>query len=172
MRLFEPGSRPSGAQPEILFSDLALSPRSLSVTVHVSEAEPFELWFRWNTDMELHGDQIATAFSTFCLSKYRLINFDFAVSDHAASRIANYSLSSVVAGQQGEEWSLRPRSGTALSFSGGFDSLAAKFLLPDDADLVSMDFGGRFSLQISGGVRLHEVSAFIVAAGSRGLRTA
>lgn len=36
-----------------------------------------------------------------------------------------------------------------MNFSGGFDSLAAKCLMPPDTSLVSMDFGGRFSRERS-----------------------
>lgn len=37
------------------------------------------------------------------------------------------------------------RSRFVLSFSGGFDSLATKYAMPPDTQLVSLDFGGRFA---------------------------
>ncbi|MFX0538670.1 hypothetical protein ACQBAT_13935 [Ornithinimicrobium sp. Y1847] len=39
----------------------------------------------------------------------------------------------------------KPRTGHLLSFSGGFDSLAALALMPPDTHLVSIDFGGHFA---------------------------
>lgn len=38
----------------------------------------------------------------------------------------------------------KERTGCILNFSGGFDSLAALYLMPEDTKLVAIDFGGWF----------------------------
>ncbi|MBS4200629.1 hypothetical protein KHA93_13405 [Bacillus sp. FJAT-49732] len=91
-------------------------------------------------------DLIAIAISTLCARKYTSIHYDLQVSNSTVSAISKFTLANVTAKESLDNNIHRKRrNNVTLNFSGGFDSLAAKCLMPDDTSLVSMDFGGRFS---------------------------
>lgn len=82
--------------------------------------------------------------STLCGRKYQEVEFDFPVSTQVLPAIRDLTFATIETRGEGTATD-STRSGTLLSFSGGFDSLAAKTLMPEDTNLVSMDFGGRFA---------------------------
>lgn len=104
----------------------------------------FPLWFAFNRPVFLTEDSIATALSTLCGKAYSEVHMDLAPSARTIDYLRTFTGSTVTT-KGTKEHPVAPRAGQALSFSGGFDSMAALALMPDDTNLVSMDFGGRFS---------------------------
>jgi len=91
-------------------------------------------------------DVIASTISTFCGSAYSSIYFDLVLHQAVVTRISGFTSASVTARRviPGDE--TRTQNGNvALCFSGGFDSLAAHYLVPSNTSLVSIDWGGWFT---------------------------
>lgn len=102
----------------------------------------FELTPRIMPSAEL----IATALSTLCHKVYSEIKIDLKISKYIVEKIEKFTDAKVYAGVETNLREVRKNgNSTTLNFSGGFDSLAAKSIMPDDTKLVSMDFGGPFS---------------------------
>mgnify|MGYP007064572847 CR=1 FL=1 len=126
----------------IKFQNLTLSQRRIEVEAVTSEGS-FPLWFEFDRTLSTSTDAIAVALSTLCGTKYDQIHFDFPVAQDLAENISSFTRSSVT--NNGNEPSRQPLgSNITLSFSGGFDSLAAHRLLDGTGQLVSTDFGGWF----------------------------
>lgn len=104
-----------------------------------------DFWFEFSRPTMSPDDNIALALSTLCGRNFSAIHFDFPISTRAVRQLQEFTLAKITAVATREPSTPAPRSGTTLSFSGGFDSLAAMCLMPTDTHLVSMDFGGRFS---------------------------
>lgn len=102
------------------------------------------LWFEFSEPAKVSNDEVAVALSTLCGRAFSSVHFDFPVSVAAVDGVKAMTAADVTTA--GTRWpSATPRSGLQLSFSGGFDSLAALCLMPEETKLVSMDFGTRFS---------------------------
>lgn len=118
--------------------------RELVIAVQSQIAET--LIFRFDDPTSLNEDNLAIALSTLCGTTFDQIHFGFQVSDEVAKGIATWTRSEVSTdGSKDNELVNREGQGVVLNFSGGLDSLAAKFLLDANTELVSLDFGGRFS---------------------------
>lgn len=117
-------------------------------TITDSGEDLYELWFEFNHPLYLSDDTIGVALSTLCGRAYNHISYDLALSEGATKRISEFTLATITA-RPGVEPVSQPHQGNSLSFSGGFDSLAALSLMPSDTKLVSMDFGGRFGRERS-----------------------
>ncbi|MGO3077940.1 hypothetical protein [Corynebacterium casei] len=105
--------------------------------------KPVRLGFRFDRELNVSGESLALALSTLCGKSYDRIKFDFEVPESITDDISRWT-ESVVETLGDADKSAKSLEGTVLNFSGGFDSLAAHFLLPADHDLVSLGFGGRF----------------------------
>lgn len=105
---------------------------------------PINVDFSFSEDLKVSGSTLANALSTLAGNKYERIHFGFEVAEDTRLRIAEWTCSEV-SSEGTESFSIGETSGTVLNFSGGFDSLAARFLLPEDTKLVSMDLGGAFA---------------------------
>lgn len=90
------------------------------------------------------NDLIAIGISTLLGHKYSSVSMDFSISEQAKAKLAGLVGATVKADIAGKYMSPPLGSKIALNFSGGFDSLAAKTLLPEEACLVAIDFGGSF----------------------------
>ncbi|MEV8182920.1 hypothetical protein [Specibacter sp. NPDC078692] len=101
------------------------------------------LWFEFNKPVHLDDNMLAVALSTLCGQTYRNIYMDLSPAARTVKEIEVFTSASVTTNGSGYSVDVR-REGHVLSFSGGFDSLAALSLMPDGTELVSMDFGGRF----------------------------
>lgn len=88
-------------------------------------------------------DLIAATYSSLCGTAFDEVRIDLPLGRHQAASLEN-NLKAKLVHNPGIDNRHRPGSQNALNFSGGFDSLAAKELLPD-SHLVSLDFGGSFS---------------------------
>lgn len=88
-------------------------------------------------------DLIACVAASLCGTAFDHIEIDLPIGDGLAT-IIRMSTRATLKHLPGTDTHRRPGTAKALNFSGGFDSLAARELMPD-AHLVSLDFGGRFS---------------------------
>ena len=132
----------------IVFSGLKKSV-GLIVCKYEDSKNSGDLYFELNMAVSPSNDLIAIALSTLCgRGNYQSIKFDFDISNQAAERIKDFCRAEIACGIHSKssiEQNVLTKNKSALSFSGGFDSLAAKFLMPDDTVLISMDFGGKFA---------------------------
>lgn len=128
---------------EISFEDLEIDPDRISVRA-VTTDESYDLWFDFSDPLPVSSTSVAVALSTLCGRTYKRIKYDFPVSNSVLGAIRELTLADIETGPE-ERYVPGARQGTLLSFSGGFDSLAAKAVMPSDTCLVSMDFGGRFA---------------------------
>ena len=145
---------------EIIFDPIKWTPQEIVLQTNVApvvtansrimrriqslQSKPVKLGLRFSREIEISGEGLALALSTLCGKSFDTIRFGFELPDSTREDIARWTESSVEVSGVVEKDS-RELSGTVLNFSGGFDSLAAHYLLPENHKLVSLDFGGRFS---------------------------
>lgn len=135
----------AGKKPSCKFFDLKVTDsQRIDVSYESSEGLSNKLWFEFSRPVRLPQDNIAIALSTLCGRSFSAIEFGFGVSANVADDISAFTLAAITAVDRGSSAPQGQRRGQLLSFSGGFDSLAALCLMPEDTGLVSMDFGGRF----------------------------
>lgn len=108
--------------------------------------EKGELYFLLTPQIRPREELIALSISTLCGNKYQKIHLDLSVDTSILGMISDFTAANVVV----KKTLINPigwkeKGNVTLNFSGGFDSLAAKCLMPKNIDLVSMDFGGKFS---------------------------
>lgn len=87
-------------------------------------------------------DLIASAYASICGSEFDEVQIDLPVGPRQ-SKLLEDRLRAKVCFRPGTDIRHRPGTEQGLSFSGGFDSLAAREVSPS-AHLISLDFGGRF----------------------------
>ncbi|PCC44087.1 hypothetical protein [Brevibacterium aurantiacum] len=126
----------------IRFSNLEVTPRSISLRAAYEES--IDLWFKFDRDVEVSSTQVALAMATLSGTKYDRVEFDFEVDKKAIQTIAKATRAEIAAIPTEQIRPITSDSGNVLSFSGGFDSLSAWRLMPNDTHLVSLDFGGWF----------------------------
>lgn len=107
--------------------------------------EEYPLYFEFNREIQPTNTEIAHALSTLCGEKYAQIEFAFEIPANVANDLQKLTGAEVVAPISAAEKVSTCQYGNVLSFSGGFDSMAAKALMPDDTHLVSIDYGGWFT---------------------------
>lgn len=128
----------------IRFNVEAWDGRKLVIVAVTEQVET--VLFDFGEPTSLNEDNLAIALSTLCGNRMDHIHFGFSVNSRVLEAVAQWTLAEVTAeGSQANEISDRKGDGVVLNFSGGLDSLAAKLLLPNGTELVSLDFGGRFS---------------------------
>jgi hypothetical protein len=104
------------------------------------------LYFELRPAIKPKHDLIALALSTLCGREYSNIHFDLNITSSTVKAIQQFTQAQVTYKDSFEKPIKKEKTGNiTLNFSGGFDSLAAKCLMPKNTNLVSMDFGGRFS---------------------------
>lgn len=104
--------------------------------------------FDLNVKFEMDNDLIALSLSTLCgRNNYDEIYFDLDLSSSMVLEIEKFCHSKIYVKSSSYVEILKENKSNliGLNFSGGFDSLAAKNLMPGNTILLSMDFGGRFS---------------------------
>lgn len=131
---------------KISFYNFDINEGYIKLTYNISDKDIGELFFELSPSIRPRNDLIATALSTLCGRVYSEIHYDLEVSRSVISGISKYTLADITVLKSGGNTAKRlRRNNTTLNFSGGFDSLAAKCLMPTGTKLVSMDFGGKFS---------------------------
>lgn len=105
-----------------------------------------DLWIRLPDGVERPDDDlIAGVFATLGGPDLDAIAMELNVTPAIRDAIESFCGCALSVGMRGvgRDWT-EGFDGHAISFSGGFDSLAASALLPPGPELVSMDFGGWF----------------------------
>lgn len=126
----------------IAFKDIDVSSDGVlrcAVTRETTE----DFWVELPYSFEPSVDLIAAAFASLCGTAFEVIEIDLPVGPLLAQQIELATQSKLIH-QSGTDIRRLRGSSQALNFSGGFDSLAARIMMPN-AHLVSLDFGGRFS---------------------------
>lgn len=106
------------------------------------------IFFELNNDIIPSNDAIAYVIATFSGTMFDEISIDLPLSKNAKLNIENFTKATITAPLQKDAVINKQHqncSNTILNFSGGFDSLAALYLIPGNVNLVSVDFGGTFS---------------------------
>lgn len=109
----------------------------------VVREESNEFWVQLPYSFTPMPDIVAACFVALCGSHFDEIHVDLPLDSSFRERL-EASAKAKITSRVGVEVRRRRGEKKALNFSGGFDSLAARSLVPD-ADLIALDFGGRFS---------------------------
>ena len=102
-----------------------------------------ELWFHLPHDTVPAPDLIASAFASMIGVAFDEVHFDLPLGPETLKYLEGATRSKITH-RTGSDVDRPAGQANALNFSGGFDSLAAAALVPD-AELISLDFGGKFS---------------------------
>lgn len=129
----------------INFSSLTMNAQRIDLEVTFDGAS-YPLFFEFDRRVEVSEGDLALALSTLCGQKFEVIQLEFSVPADTLDVIRRFTGSEVeVFGTTpSTSSSTKGRSGNLLSFSGGFDSMAADALMPEVTHRVSIDFGGWF----------------------------
>ena len=127
------------------FTNVRWEDRTLSFTAQVGELVD-EIWFELPAGVSRPDDDlIAVVMATLAGPDLSKLTLDLDVSETVKAAITTYcGCECGVRLVRPAAASRTTRAGHVVSFSGGFDSLAAYALLPNGPELVSMDFGGWF----------------------------
>ncbi|MEV0153386.1 hypothetical protein AB0H57_06535 [Micromonospora sp. NPDC050686] len=104
-----------------------------------------EIYFEASRPIPFAPDTVALALSTMCGPAYDRVQLDLRISPAVKQVVESFVRGKVTAPIRERPAGGGRREGNVLNFSGGFDSLAALHLMPEETSLVSMDFGGRFA---------------------------
>ncbi len=136
---------------KILFTKFNISNKQIAFE-YVDDESKGNIYFKLFPAIIPSNDLIAHALSTLCArNNYEVVEFDLSISKESVDAISFFTQSKVRL-TEGVDNLLSPpqknivKENIILNFSGGFDSLAAKLIMPSSkTKLVSMDFGGNFS---------------------------
>ena len=107
------------------------------------------LYFKFSEKILVDDNQIATALATLCGQVYDFVFMDLKISIDVFNKIKGYLEADFKTNEiLQDEINFNYSDNLLLCFSGGFDSLASYELLSksdSNFDIVSLDFGGRFS---------------------------
>lgn len=128
---------------EIRFQNLSIQADRIEIEAKTADSS-HDLYFEFDRPVTVSTTAVAVAMSTLCGRAFGKVHYDFPVSEQVIPSIHELTQCEIeTAGDEHQRTG--KRRGNLLSFSGGFDSMAAKLLMPEDTNLVSMDFGGRFA---------------------------
>lgn len=129
----------------IAFTDIDVS-KDGYLRCNVNRESSKELWIELPYSFKPEPDLIAAAYAALCGTAFDDIEIDLPLGSGLADVIERSCQASLTY-RPGKDIRRKLGQAQALNFSGGFDSLAAKEIMPD-AHLVSLDFGGRFSREV------------------------
>lgn len=136
------GKGGTGEVEEIRFSNLEIDQSRVSVNASTG-SDAYPLWFEFDRQIQPSANAVAVALSTLCGNRFGQITYDFDIGSNIADGIAEFCQADVEC-HRSDRWVRKGNGSSILSFSGGFDSLAAMRLVGDDVGKVSLDFGGWF----------------------------
>lgn len=130
----------------IEFSHLSKTPGYIECIciINGKEKKEFKIYFELDFEIIPSNDVIALALSTIAGQKFDRIKMDFDVSECIYNSIAKFTKADVVITKITNNEVRGSGKNIILNFSGGFDSLAAYYIMPDYTKLVAVDFGGSF----------------------------
>jgi len=130
---------------KISFHDFKIVPGSIDFICKVDETKEINLYFRFNRDFIPRNEIIAIALSTLCGTVFKEVYIDLPISNNIKEIVESYTQSKVYVPNTIEvDCIINKGKNFALSYSGGFDSLAALFVLPKKTKLISIDFGDKY----------------------------
>lgn len=163
----------------IAFTDVDVSNEGVVACAVHRDGEAQELWFRLPYAFTPAPDLLAAVFAGLCGAVFDEVQIDLPIGPRLSAAIEEMT-GARVEHAPGTDRSREPGTAQALNFSGGFDSLAARLIMPE-AHLVSLDFGGRFARErpvysrfpthivetnlVDLGLNLHGTEAFMSSAG-------
>ena len=136
------------AADSMRFGNFTIVPGRVDFTVRKTvkgQQQTDNLYFKFSDRFIPSNDRIALALATFCGTAFAEIHFELTLAKDTVDYIAGTTRSKVFATISGAPGPATSPDGIALSFSGGFDSLSAYCVMPDDTKLVSIKFGGAFA---------------------------
>lgn len=125
----------------ISFSDIDVSGDGwvrCNVSRETTEEFRIQLPYSFNPSHDL----IAATYASLCGQAFDEVEIDLPIGPNFANNL-QANLKAKLVHRKGTDVRRKPGKGRGLNFSGGFDSLAARELLPD-CHLISLDFGGKF----------------------------
>ena len=126
----------------IQFKNIDISSQGV-ISCDVVREEVEQLHIRLPYSYRPSEDLIGSSFCAIAGRAFDRIEIDLPLGENLQANLARRSQATIVS-RTGADVRRARGSSAALNFSGGFDSLAARKLVPD-ANLISLDFGGRFS---------------------------
>ncbi|GAB3531940.1 hypothetical protein GCM10027403_03210 [Arthrobacter tecti] len=133
---------------KIAFEDITIAPSRVDLDVTFNDGEVLQehhLWFDFSEPVNPTNDSVALALSTLCGKAFSNVSIDLEASPDVVAAVRGFTGAELQISENPTPAYPKKRSGHVLNFSGGFDSLAALSLMPRETQLVSLDFGGRFS---------------------------
>lgn len=137
--------RPLPSPQSIEVCSIDLSGTSLTVTLESSDEGEQLVEFSMPEGYHLDRELVMIAVTTLIGTKYDVVRTAIPLSERCQRDVAALCAADVEAPTTAEREHRERGHKLALNFSGGFDSMAALALLPDDVELVSLDFGGAFA---------------------------
>lgn len=132
----------------IQFYDFFIEPGKVEFRVgkHVNrEYKQDYIYFHLSKKFSPSHNVVATALATLCGKLYEEIYMDLNIDSETLSRISAFTGVDIKVRNVINVDRITDRKGIALSFSGGFDSLTSYCLMPQETQLVSIDFGHWFT---------------------------
>ena len=136
----------------IAFREFVIKPGKITLNYRVSKndddktIEEGNLFFELTPEIQPSNNLIAIALSTLCCQSYMEVLIDLEINQSIINKIKLFTKSKFSCrNKKINTISQFAKTNSVLSFSGGYDSLAAAYLMPERIKLVSMDFEGRFS---------------------------
>lgn len=127
---------------EIIFRDIDISVDGWIRCEVVRDATE-QFWIKLPYDFRPSPDLVAVLLATIAGRAFQKIAMDIPIGPMLKGHLESHTRAEIKS-TEGVDTVRRPGTNTALNFSGGFDSLAARIIAPN-SHLVSLDFGGRFS---------------------------
>lgn len=120
-------------------------------STNFNEGGEFSFYLQANRPINPSNEAIAAAFLSMCRQKFKIIYIDLEVEKYFVENIkgftynkAKITFKNIVENHISEKTTFqKDKYNNALNFSGGFDSLAVKYLLPEDTKLIAIKYGGR-----------------------------
>ncbi|MDO5849433.1 MAG: hypothetical protein Q4P18_07850 [Methanobrevibacter sp.] len=133
---------------KIIFKDFKIKEGRIDFKIEGDDLDGSEIYFDLSEDIIPSNDSIAYSIATLAGEKYdKMIIEDLTVSPSVKKNIEEYA-SATVTVEIGEEAPKKEKENFTLNFSGGFDSLATYTLMPENTELVYLEFGGDFEREV------------------------
>lgn len=131
--------------PEISLNDLEYSPSGCLKVALTSDTFEKELLFNLPVGTALHPDAVLATLGMILARSHDQIHLNFDVSTEMRAAVSRHCNARILGGKAVPPEPPLNSGAVGLAFSGGFDSITARDLLPGSPHLVSMDFGGNFA---------------------------
>lgn len=129
---------------KVKISDVGVNDRNLLGISLTDDTGVHEIEFSLPERFVPSTDLIALSMGPLLGQKYDHVEFDLPITDRTKSNLSKILQADVTASRLALPSSAPAGKKHGLNFSGGFDSLAALALMPENHELISLDFGGSF----------------------------